>query len=162
MKKAQFIDLALPIVIIFFLAVTSVVGAKVVIDFRAQAGFTGIPLQVVNDGIEFYQGFDTGIIIIFLVLIFINILTVFFLNTHPIFLVLQIVFAIALFIMPVILMDVFDQIEAEKELEDALLLFPKTSVLMNNLQFAYLGVVILWFAAFFIKIRFFGGGSDLF
>lgn len=165
--KAQAGDLLIPITVFFSLLILGVLAAQILVDFRDSADFTGAGQQVLNDGITYYQKLDVGLVIVFISLVMINAMLAFVLNTHPIFLVIQILVFLLLFFYPVILQDVWDEFKVDPSLASGISVFPYSSLLVDNLVYAYMGSIFLWFAAFFIKLRFSdpsggGGGNQFF
>lgn len=135
------------VVVLFILSVCSVIGYLVIsdvnTDVQADTDMHNISKESLSGVTTQYPTLMDNMFIFFLVLIWVvAIVASFFVDTHPIFLIIAVVLMAGLLFVGAIVSNTYQELAADSELSAAAAGFPKTAWVMN-----YLVLVIIAIAA---------------
>ncbi len=97
--------------------------------------------------------FDNAILMAFVLLTLFVILSVFMLDTHPVFFIISVILLIAVFVIVMLVANVYDDIMLDDDLSSYANEFTYTSWIMSHLLELMVGVGFMVMIAMFIKFK---------
>tara|TARA_R100001530_G_scaffold132323_1_gene104672 strand:- start:401 stop:805 length:405 start_codon:yes stop_codon:yes gene_type:complete len=97
--------------------------------------------------------FDSAILMAFILLVLFVVVSVFMLDTHPVFFIISVVLLLMIFIVTTLLANVYDDIMLDDEISPYANQFPYTSWIMSNLLELSMAIGFIVMIVLFIKFR---------
>jgi len=158
-KKGNFvIDTAVFIIVVFTFAIFSIfaylIFDNINTDFQADDDIQNLSKTELNDlYVAFPSTMDGALITAFVLLWIMVILSSFFINTHPVFFVLAIIFLAFIIFIAAVLANTHEELIAEPDITSFSEAFPMSNFLVSYLPYAVLAVAFSVLLVLFGKDR---------
>jgi NADH:ubiquinone oxidoreductase subunit 3 (subunit A) len=156
-KKSNVIDIIVIIIVLFLFGFISVFGLKIFTDLNTdlQADFTHDAGKDVSDNLfsTYPSLMDNLFLMAFILFIIFAVISVFLLDTHPIFFVIVMITLIGIFAASILLGNVFSEVMRDPSLFTYANQLTFTSWIMNNVLQLSIGLGFLMTIGLFIKMR---------
>ena len=156
--KNAIIDSVVVVLVIIIMGIAAVVGHNVFedinTDIQADDDIGNTTKEVSGNLFAVYPSLmDNIFLFAFTLLIIFLLVSVFLLDTHPIYFILTIILLISVFIVALLLSNVYEDIMTDSELSDSANEFPFTSWVMDNMVQLIIAIGFLISIALFIKFK---------
>jgi len=158
-KKANAgMDLITIIIIITVLAISSIYGMKVFddinTDIQNDADLGNNSKELSSSLYDKYPSlFDSAILMAFILLTLFVVISVFLLDTHPVFFIVSVVLLLMVFLVTTLLANVYDDLMLDDDFSPYANEFPYTTWIMQNLLELSIAIGFIVLIVLFIKFR---------
>jgi len=157
-KKANApFDVATILIIIVMLGIVSVIGYMIFDEMNTdvQADLDLTEAKEVSSGLygNYAELLDNIFLFVFVLLLLFTIVSVFLLDTHPIFFIVSVILLISVFLATILLANVYDDVMSDDSLSSYANSFNYTSWLMQNILPVMIATGFIVMAALFAKFK---------
>lgn len=150
-------DVATILIVIVMLGITSVVGYMVFddtnTDFQAEASHN-VSKDVAQDLFDIYPALlDNIFLFAFVLMLIFTLVSVFLLDTHPIFFIVSVILLITVFIAAILLGNVYDSLMTDATLATYANSFTYTTWLMQHIVQVFIGIGFIIMITLFVKFK---------
>jgi hypothetical protein len=156
--KNAILDTMVIVIILLVLAIVSVIGYSVFTEVNDDIMADDTMISEAQDISNELHGkypplMDNLFLFAFVLLVVFVVISVFMLDTHPIFFIITIVLLIAVFVVAMLLANVYDEVMTDATFASSANLFPYMSWINDNLLGLVIGIGFLISIVLFIKFK---------
>lgn len=158
-KKGNAVLDSLFIIVILFVAIISIIIARVVLtdlntDIQADATLSNLTKSTVQaESDRFGNLFDGIFIFVFVLLWIAALIASFMIDTHPIFLIFTLILMIFVFIVAAFMGNVYEEVTADSDLATAIASFPMANYIWTHMLIVIICVGASMILSLFAKNR---------
>lgn len=157
-SKNAILDSAVIIIVIFIMGISSIIGYSVFTDInsdiQADTEITQEAKDVSGNLHTIYPSLmDDLFLFAFVLLVLFIIVSVFVIDTHPIFFIITIVLLVSVFIVAMLMANTYDDLASDTALQSSANNFPFISWINNNLVQLIIAIGLMVSIVMFVKFK---------